>query len=133
MFRSQYRQSQFLHQSHASTSSRMLLRKGPIQEFVVLSSKSKNKHFFVMTDTLDIVFFYEFKALKASMKSGVLSKLAAQVSDYYEVCYNLIVTTNLKNVVPKVTHCYQMSITDLNFSKLITLYRNCRSGRRMWI
>jgi hypothetical protein len=55
------------------------------------------------------------------MKSGVLSKLTAQVSDYYEVCYNLIVTTNLKNLIPKVTLCYKISIAYSSFFKNITL------------
>jgi programmed cell death 6-interacting protein len=44
--------------------------------------------------------FYE-KAVNANMKSGVLTKLAAQVSEYYEICYNLATTTNLKNVIHK--------------------------------
>ena len=42
------------------------------------------------------------KAVKGNMKPGVLSKLAAQVAEYYEVTNNLITTTELKNIVPKV-------------------------------
>src|SRR5438105_3797069 len=58
------------------------------------------------------------------MKAGVLSKLASQVAEYYEVTYNIVTTTELKNVAHK--RWSQYCEFKMNIFKAIAHYEESR-------